>query len=122
MTQPLALLLYEKLLPGTQLMNRLQDMGWRVHILHDGTALTRAAEEHRPVLILADLGSSGESAGRGISELRGNSKTAHIPVIAFGGDKILHSAAAAAGANLVVSDAAILQHLGQFIDQALSEF
>jgi DNA-binding response OmpR family regulator len=122
MTQPLALLLYEKLLPGTQLMNRLQDMGWRVHTLHDGAALTCAAEERRPVLILADIGSNGISISDGISELRGNSKTAHIPVIVFGGDKAAHAAAVDAGANLVVSETAILQHLGQFIDQALSNF
>jgi CheY-like chemotaxis protein len=122
MTQPLALLLYEKLLPGTQLMNRLQDMGWRVQTLHDGTALTRAAEEHKPVLVLADIGSNGDSVGQAIGELRRNRNTAHIPVIAFGGNEALHAVAAEAGATLVASDAAVLQHLGQFIDQALSNF
>ena len=55
MTQPLALLLYEKLLPGTQLVNRLQDLGWCVQTIHDASTLARSAEEHKPVLILADL-------------------------------------------------------------------
>ena len=122
MTQPLALLLYEKLLPGTQLMNRLQDMNWRVQTLHDGTALSRAAEEHKPVLVLADLASSRNSVCDAINELRRNPKTTHIPVIAFTADEALHAAASAAGATLVVSDAAALQHLNQFIDQALSDF
>ena len=122
MTQPLALLLYEKLLPGTQLMNRLQDMGWRVQTLHDGTALSREAEQHKPVLVFADIGPGGGVAGSGIGELRRNSNTAHIPVIAFGGNEAAHAAAVAAGATLVASDAAVLQHLSQFIDQALSEF
>ena len=122
MTQPLALLLYEKLLPGTQLKNRLQDMGWRVHTLHEGSALTPAAEEHKPVIILVDMASNAESVSEGISQLRGNSSTTHIPIIAFGGDEISQAAATNAGANLVVSDAAVLQHLGQFIDQALSDF
>ena len=122
MTQPLALLLYEKLLPGTQLMNRLQDMNWRVQTLHDGMALARTAEEHKPVIVLADIASSRNSVCAGISELRRNPKTAHIPVIAFSADESLHATASTAGATLVVSDAAALQHLNQFIDQALSDF
>src|SRR3954468_12104160 len=89
MTQPLALLLYEKLLPGTQLVNRLQDLGWRVQTLHDGAALTRAAEEHKPLLVLADLHSSGSSVSEGIADLRRNKSTEHIPVIAFAADESL---------------------------------
>ena len=30
MTQPLALVWYEKLMPGSKLVNRLQDLGYRV--------------------------------------------------------------------------------------------
>lgn len=122
MTQPLALLLYEKLLPGTQLMNRLQDIGWRVQTLHDGAALAHTAEECKPVLVLADIALTRHPGGDGISELRRNENTAHIPIIAFSADDTLHAAASTAGATLVVSDAAVLQHLSQFIDQALSDF
>lgn len=122
MTQPLALLLYEKLLPGTQLMNRLQDMGWRVQPLHEHGELARAAEAHKPVLIFADVAVKPDIVSQGIAELRRNDRTAHIPVIAFGGDGPVHAATVKAGATLVVSEAAVLQHLGQFIDQALSEF
>ena len=122
MTQPLALLLYEKLLPGTQLVNRLQDLGWRVQIIHDAAALMRAAEEHKPVLVLTDLNSTASPVAQGINHLRNNKGTAHLPVIAFSAEETLHKPALDAGANLVVSDTAILQHLNQFIDQALSEF
>ena len=122
MTQPLALLLYEKLLPGTQLMNRLQDLGWRVQTLHDGTALSRAAQEHKPVLVFVDVGTNNATAGDSIRALRQNGATSHIPVIAFGGDEPLQASASQAGATLVASDAAVLQHLNQFIDRALSEF
>lgn len=122
MTQPLALLLYEKLLPGTQLVNRLQDLGWRVQIIHDAAALMRAAEEHKPVLVLTDLNSTASPVAQGINHLRNNKSTAHLPVIAFSAEETLHKPALDAGANLVVSDTAILQHLNQFIDQALSEF
>jgi CheY-like chemotaxis protein len=122
MTQPLALLLYEKLLPGTQLANRLQDIGWRVQTVNEGAALTRAAEEHKPVLVIADLHSSRQPVAEGIGALRANKNTAHIPIIAFTADDALSAAALAAGANLIAGDTAILQHLSQFIDQALSEF
>ena len=122
MTQPLALVLYEKLLPGTQVAGRLQDLGWRVQILNDASELFRAAEEHTPVLVLADLVSSHGSVCNSISALRRNQATAHIPVIAFSADETQHKPAADAGATLAVSDTAILQHLNQFIDQALSEF
>jgi CheY-like chemotaxis protein len=122
MTQPLALLLYEKLLPGTQLANRLQDLGWRVQTINDATALTGAAETHKPMLILADLVSGRSPVREALLDLRRNKSTEHIPVIAFSSEDALNDGAAQAGATLVVGDAAILQHLSQFIDQALSEF
>ena len=122
MTQPLALLLYEKLLPGSQLANRLQDLGWRVQTLHEADALARSAEEHKPVLVLTDLVSSRGSVCSAIKLLRDNKSTTHIPVIAFAADEALHKEAVASGATLAVGDAAILQHLNQIIDQALTEF
>lgn len=122
MTQPLALLLYEKLLPGSQLVNRLQDLGWRVHVTHDGSALEKTAEEHKPVLLFADLQSTQHPVPNAIQRLRQNKGTEHIPVIAFTGDEALSKAAVEAGASLVASETAILQHLSQFIDQALSDF
>ena len=122
MTQPLALLLYERLLPGSQLVNRLQDLGWRVQTINDGAALTRAAEKHKPLLVVADLVSSRQSVCAGLMSLRQNENTAHLPVIAFATEEALHAPAVAAGANLVASDTAILQHLDQFLDQVLSDF
>ena len=122
--QPLALVLYEKLLPGTQLVNRLQDLGWRVQTLNDEAALTRSAEEHKPMLVLADLLSTRRNITEGIAELRQHPQTKHIPVIAFTAEseQKVFDAALAAGATVVVSDTAILQHLNQVIEQALSDF
>lgn len=122
MTQPLVLLLYEKLLPGTQLVNRLQDLGWRVQTLHEASALARMAEELKPMLVMADLVAARGSISDALGHLRRNTSTAHIPVIAFSTDESLHSAAARSGANLVVGDTALLQHLDQLIDQALTDF
>jgi CheY-like chemotaxis protein len=122
--QPLALILYEKLLPGTQLVNRLQDLGWRVQTLNDDAALTRTAEEQKPMLVFADLLSTRKNICDGIASLRRNSNTQHIPVIGFTAesDQKIFDGALAAGATVVVSDTAVLQHLNQVIDQALMEF
>ena len=122
MTQPLALLLYEKLLPGSQLVNRLQDLGWRVQTLHDSAALVRTAEDCKPLLVLADLAPSSPDTCASIARLRSHAGTNHLPIIAFGADVAQHQAAVTAGASLAVSDTTILQHLKQFIDQALNDF
>ena len=121
MTQPLALVVYEKLLPGSQLVNRLQDMKYRVCAVTDAESLTACAEQEKPLLVLADLASSRNNVCGAISRLRQNPATQHIPVVAFAADDAadLHAAAREAGATLVASEAAILNHLPQFLEQAL---
>jgi PleD family two-component response regulator len=122
MTEPLALVLYEKLMPGSQLVNRLQDLKYRVVSITDATALVPCAQQERPMLIIADLVSSGADVASVIARLRQTTATEHIPVIAFGPDEdgdALREAARKAGATLAVTEAAILNHLPQFLNQAL---
>jgi len=121
MTQPLALVVYEKLLPGTQLVNRLQDLNYRVRAVTDSNTLMAIARQEKPMLVLADLESTRNDICRVIAELRGDAATQHIPVIAIAkeGDPVLLKAAQTAGATLVAGEAAILNHLSQFLDQAL---
>ena len=121
MTQPLALVVYEKLLPGTQLVNRLQDLSYRVRAVTDPTTLLACAQQEKPMLVLADLESSRNDISRAISELRRDPATQHIPVIAIApeGATDLLKAATAAGATLVAGETAILSHLAEFLDQAL---
>ena len=122
MTQPLALFLYEKLLPGGQLLNRLQDLGYRVHSISDPRTLVDSAEREKPLLVLADLEPHQQRVCDAISQLKANAGTSHIPVIAFtksSATSTVHSAARNAGATLVVSDTAILTYLDLFLDQAL---
>lgn len=121
MTQPLALVVYEKLLPGTQLVNRLQDLNYRVRAVTDSTTLMAIARQEKPMLVLADLESTRNDICKVIAELRHDAATQHIPVIAVAreGDKTLLKAAQAAGATLVAGETAILGHLSQFLDQAL---
>lgn len=121
MTQPLALVLYEKLLPGSQLINRMQDLGYRVLFVPKPEALQTFAEKEMPMLVLADLAATPPKVPEAITRLRQNPATSHVPVIAFADERAtdLRVAAESAGAALVVSDTAILTHLEQFLEQAL---
>ncbi|HZV36010.1 MAG TPA: hypothetical protein VFB72_15650 [Verrucomicrobiae bacterium] len=120
MTQPLALVFYEKLLPGTQLVNRLQDLGYRV-VSVGGESLVVCAVRDKPLVVLADLAARRTNVVEAISQLRQNPETNHLPVIAFAEEKdtALQSAARDAGATLVVAETAIITHLEQFLEQAL---
>ena len=121
MTQPLALVVYEKLLPGSQLVNRLQDLNYRVQVIADAERLVDCAEQAKPMLVLADLESSRNNVCAALARLKQNAATKHLPVIAFSGEDAaeLQAAAKAAGVTLIVSEAAMLIHLPQFLDQAL---
>jgi CheY-like chemotaxis protein len=121
MTQPLALVCYERILPGTQLVNRLQDSGYRVETLGDADALVESAVEHKPMLILVDLVSTARDVGRAVDRVRKASDTRHIPVIAFFPETSpeLEAAGRSAGATLVVSESAVLNHLPHLLEQAL---
>ena len=121
MTQPCALVLYEKLLPGTQLVNRLQDLKYRVQSLAEAKLLVQCAEQTKPMLVLADLQSTRNDVLPEITRLRHHEATRHIPVIAFGAEEEgeRQEALRAAGVTLFASESAILNHLPQLLQQAL---
>jgi CheY-like chemotaxis protein len=121
MTQPLALVWYERLMPGSRLVNRLQDLGYRVLTAPTPDALVACAEQEKPMLVLVDLAATHARVADAIARLKQNHATAHLPVIAFADDKdaALQAGARSAGANLVVNESAVLAYLEQFLDQAL---
>ena len=121
MTQPLALVFYEKLLPGSQLVNRLQDLNYRVQAVNDLAALLRNAQTEGPMLVVVDLESKRDDVCRAITALKKDAATQHVPVIAFAGESAtaLQAAAQKAGATLVVGEAAIINYLPQLLSQAL---
>lgn len=121
MTQPLALVLYERLLPGSQIVNRLQDLNYRVQLIGEANRLVECAEQAKPLLVLADLESTRDNVCAVLARLKQNAATKHLPVIAFSPEAAveLQAAAQAAGATLVVGETAILNHLPQILDQAL---
>jgi CheY-like chemotaxis protein len=120
MTQPLALILYERILPGTQLVNRLQDLGYRVNAFHEPEMLVSLAEREKPLVVFADLETTKGKVLEAIARLKQNPSTKHLPVIAFAseGRDELQAEARLAGA-VAVSETVILQHLPQLLDQAL---
>jgi PleD family two-component response regulator len=119
--QPLALILYEKLLPGTQLVNRLQDLNYRVQSISQPDQLIRAAVEFKPLLVLADLAVNTQHVNRAIQRLRQEPSTAHLPVIAFCPDQAANSKTSAPpeGATLLVGETAVLNHLPEILERAL---
>ena len=121
MTQPLALVLYEKIIPGSQLVNHLQDLSYRVQALGDSAKLVELAEPSKPMVVFADLESSRNNVCAAIAQLKANPATAHLPVICFFGDAAanLQAAAQGAGATLIVDETAILDYLPQLLEQAL---
>ncbi len=121
MTQPLALVLYERLLPGSQVVNRLQDLKYRVQTVTNPEQLVSTAEEFKPLLVLADLGPVAGKVLAVVQQLKQNPATKHLPVIAFGADSAdtLKQEAETAGVTLLVSETAILNYLPQLLDQAL---
>jgi CheY-like chemotaxis protein len=121
MAQPLAMLVYDKVLPGTQLGTRLEDRGYRVLSLNDLETLVEQAEREKPMFAVVDFGIKAAAACAAIAKLRQHGPTAHLPVIALTSpsDTNAQESARAAGATLVVHDSIILAHLDQFIEQAL---
>lgn len=119
-TKPLALMAHERVLPGGQLVNRLQDMGYRVATTHLAS-LAEFCSAEKPLLVIVDL-MPPESAGVSvIQRLRSNPETNHLPVIAYAPEQEseLIESAREAGATLVVTDTAITAHLDRFLQQAL---
>jgi CheY-like chemotaxis protein len=119
-TQPLAIVFYEKLMPGSQLVNRLQDLNYRVRVVNDLASLQQYACSEGPLLVIVDL-AGGDEVCRAIAALKADSATNHIPVIAFADEKAIELQAAAqkAGATLVVSEMTMINYLPQLLNQAL---
>ena len=118
--QPLALVFYEHLMPGSQLINRLQDLGYRVLALSALDRLGATVQRETPLLLFIDLAGAGDVCAA-IAGLRSTPATAHLPVIGFAPDTAadLLAAARTAGATIAVSETAVINHLPQLVDQAL---
>ena len=121
-TRPLAIVFYEKLLPGTQVVNRLTDLGYRVTATQTAVDVPRLVREHRPMVLIADLAlRNGDFCGI-IGHLRASPDLAHVPVLGYCDPKNrrLVDAALEAGAKLVAAEQGIPDQLPQLLDHVLS--
>ena len=121
MTSPLALIFYENLLPGSQLVNRLQDIGYRVQAITDYQGLVAQVIQDKPIILIADLHSRKGDVCAAIRTLKKNAETKHIPVLAFADlkESKLTAEATEAGATMVAGRDAILDQLTELLEQAL---
>jgi PleD family two-component response regulator len=121
MTTPLALMYYQNLLPGSQLVNRLQDLGYRVVVVGDARDISSRALAEKPMVFVSEI-SADSNITDSFRQVRENPATEHIPILAYSTSTDEHTQAAAvkAGANLVASEAGILDQLPRLLDQVLT--
>ncbi len=122
MTQPLAIVFYEKLLPGSQLANRLTDLGYRVQTINLAASVSDQVRKERPMVLIAELGLRHGDFCSVISELKRDPAVSHVPIIGYTAlkNKKLQEAATKAGAKLVAADSAVLEQLPQLLEYALA--
>ena len=120
MVQPLAIVFYERLMPGSQLVNRLQDLNYRVLTVDNAARLAATVRREMPLLLLADLAAKGDVTGA-LEIIKTDAATSHLPVIAFAPDNApaLLAAAQITGTGLAVSESALASHLPQLLEQVL---
>jgi len=120
MSKPTALLYYSNLMPGSQLSNRLLDLGYRVHILTDMALLVETCQLEKPLLVVAEI-LAGTPACTSIAQLKKDPATQHIPVLGYSAahDPALQQQATEAGVSLLAGTAAISEHLPRLLDQVL---
>jgi DNA-binding NarL/FixJ family response regulator len=108
-------------MPGSQLVNRLQDMNYRIQAMNDLTSFLRCARTDGPMVVFVDLESKTGDVCQVIAALKSDAATQHVPVVAFATEQAaeLQAAAQKAGAKLVVSETALLDHLPELLNQAL---
>jgi CheY-like chemotaxis protein len=121
MSSPLALIYYANLLPGSQLANRLRDLGYSTQSLSSVAGLGPACERDKPLVLVAELSPPGEVCAA-VAQLKSNPATQHISVLAYSAaqDEALQTKAREAGVNLLAGTAAIAEYLPQLLEQILN--
>lgn len=122
MTKPLAIVFHESLLPGSQIVNRLTDLGWRVQAVNIAANVLELVRREKPMVLVAELAlRHGDFCGV-IRDLKQDPAIAHVPVIGYTAlkNKKLQGDAVKAGAKLVAADSAVLDQLPQLLDHALA--
>jgi CheY-like chemotaxis protein len=119
MTQPLALVYFQSPLVGNQLVNRLQDLEYRVDTANSTAELLTQARGGGVMLVLADVEGADENVMETLRTLRTDAATTHLPLIAFGSSKTTLDYAQKVGCTIAVEVSVLLAHLPTILAQAL---
>ncbi len=121
MSSPLVMLFYEKLMPGSQMVNRLQDLGYRVASVTQIDKLIHEVRQQHPMALVADLYSKQGAVASSIQSLKEDLETQHIPILAFAAvdQEELHEKARVAGAKLIAGEEAVLDQLPHLMEHLL---
>lgn len=121
MTEPLALVFYEKLLPGQQLLNRLHDLGYRTRAVTDVNLLENEVQTAMPMLLIAEFPTNRPAVGEALSALKKNPKIAHVPILAYTVQttSAVQESARSAGAKLIASEKGLIDQLPHLLEQLL---
>lgn len=121
-TKPLAVVFYQRLLPGSRVVNRLADLGWRVAEASDPADIPSLVRSEHPLLVIAELELRSGDLCPIIAELTQSPDTLHVPILGYGDPKNqrLSDAALAAGARLVVGEAGVCEQLPQLLEHVLA--
>lgn len=120
MLEPLAIVCYERVMPGSLLVNRLQDLKYRVLAVNNPAQLAAIVRRESPLVAFVDLEARGDVCDS-IQRIKSDAATAHVPIVAFAPDDSsnLVEAAQKAGANLIVGESRLANQLPQLLEQAL---
>jgi DNA-binding response OmpR family regulator len=118
--KPLALVYYVNLLPGSQVANRLQDLGYRVQVLTDLGQLVEASEREKPLVAVIEILPDTTACDR-VAQLKKNPATNHIPILGYTDSHTpaQQKLAIDSGVSLLAGRAAISEQLPQLLEQVL---
>ena len=121
MSKPLALVYYSNLMPGSQLANRLLDLGYGVQNLNNAAAIVSTCERDKPLVLIAELWPQSEVCAA-VAQIKATPATQHISVLGYSQtqDETVQGKAREAGVNLLAGTAAISDYLPQLLEQILN--
>jgi CheY-like chemotaxis protein len=117
MAEPLVVALVPDLMFASRIDGTLRQLGYRVTVVKDATALHATVRADGPALVLVDLAARRVDVPAAIAALKADAATRALPVVAFGPhlDETARDAAAAAGADAVVANSKLALDLPRLV-------
>jgi len=121
-TKPLAIVFYERLLPGSRIGHQLTVLGWRVAEVKRASDLAAQVRAQKPVVVVAELALRVGDLCAVIVEMKQDPEISHVPVLGYAdpANSKLAEAAVKAGVGLVAAEAGILDQFPELLDHVLA--